>query len=737
MILTLALPVASVATWDAALAKAPAKARFPATSAANPWAVESKAEREALPGYQIIPAATPEELTPARGYPTGDIHRTWHRSHGNSYNTRFSDLDQINTHNVAMLRVAWVYQSRDRKPAMTDNLQCNPIVADGVMYGPTMGHQIVAVDAAKGTEIWRFDPGGRPAYRGLTFIRGRGGDAALAGRILFNADELIWALDAKTGRPVASFGGSTGRLKTGHFRVAPAVYGNLVIVAGFDKDVFAHEMDTGERVWTFHTIPEPGELGHDTWAGPDKTGANGWGGIGLDEQRGIVYVATAAPHPDFVGSGHHGENLFASCVIALDARTGKRLWHFQEIRHNIWDLDFPAPPVLVTVSRHGRPVDAVATISKMGNTILLDRVTGKPLFPFRLRRAPTATLPGERTWAYQPDLELPQPFSRQEFTLDDVTDISPVSREFILNKIRPMKYGWFQPFELGQPTVLYGVLGGGEWTGAAFDPRSGFLYVNAHDVPTHTTVVPYDSAQERDPTLPPTAGEKLYTQSCVQCHGPDRRGVGVAPPILALDYRLKDVDVIRLLRTGRNAMPASPPLTAQQEKDLLAFLFDRDRPRLGATANAAAGPVKGSRPSYTSLGYNRLFDQDGYPGSKPPWGTLNAIDLSTGRIVWKTVLGEHEELTRRGVPKTGTMNLGGAIVTAGNVVFCSGTKDLKIRAFDAASGDELWAAKLPFRGTAPPTTYEIAGKQYLVVAATGGGKLGGELGDAYVAFALP
>ncbi len=687
--------------------------------------VESRAERERLPPFKFIPAAKPEELTPAKGYPGERIHRTWERSHGNDYNTRYSLLDQINQQNVRTLRVAWTYQSRDRRPDMTDNIQANPIVVDGVMFGVTMGHAIVAVDAVTGKERWRFAPGERPAHRGLTYVRG---DDKVSPRLLFNAGDFLWALDPRTGKPIAGFG-ERGRVKSGPFKVAPVVHQGRVILSGYLRDVFAFDLLTGAPAWTFHTVPQKGEFGYAPGNETLTYGANSWGGIALDAQRGIVFIGTGSMKPNFEGVAHLGQNLFANSLVAIDATTGKRLWHFQEIAHDIWDLDIPSPPVLVTVQRHGKPVDAVAAISKMGNTLLVDRVTGKPLFPVRLRRAPTSTLPGEKTWPYQPDLELPQPFAKQEFTVDDVTNISPEAREYILNKIRPMNMGWFRPFDLGKPTLLFGVLGGGEWTGMAFDPRSGYLYITGHDVGTYITVVPAGAYTKRGKGELPTAGEKHYITFCVACHGEDRTGVGMGPPLLALGHRYKDKEVLDLLKTGRNAMPAAPPMTEQQHKELLDFLFDRDRPRPAAK--------KESRPHYVFLGFPRLLDQEGYPGSKPPWGTLNAIDLSSGRIVWKKPLGEHEELTKRGVPKTGTMNMGGASVTAGGLVFVSGTKDDLIRAFDSASGDELWRHKLPFRGTAAPTVYEVNGKEYVVIGATGGGKLAGTLGDAYVAFTLP
>ncbi|MFN3652522.1 MAG: PQQ-binding-like beta-propeller repeat protein [Armatimonadota bacterium] len=689
-------------------------------SAAEYQQVEDAAARAALPKYRVIPAAEPHELTPAGDGSDLRNGKDWTRSHGGDAGTRYSTLAQITRENVKELEVAWVYRSGDG----AGNIQCNPVIVDGVMYAPTVGEHVVAVNAETGKELWRFKPGGQPAFRGLTYWRGEGGHPS---RILFNAGDDLWALDAKTGKPIESFG-SGGKARTGHFRVAPAVYRSVIVFAGFHRDVFGYDLHTGKHLWTFNTIPKPGEFGYDTWDQPEE-GTNCWGGIALDGKRGIVYVATSPPKPNFDGAGHWGDNLFSNCVLALNAETGKRLWHFQEIRHDIWDLDIPAPPVLVSVERNGKKVDAVATVTKIGNTLLLDRVTGKPLFPFRLRRAPTSKLPGERTSPYQPDVELPQPFARQEFRKEDVTNLSPEARKYISSRLRTARFGWFEPFEAGRPTVFYGVHGGGEWTGASFDPTSGYLFVSSNEVPWIITVVPQTRTVQRDPNRPPTPGETVYRQSCVGCHGEAREGVGVAPPLLALDYRMKDADVSRLLQTGRSGTHPKIELAPAAEKSLLDYLFDRDRPL------PALPP--GSRPEYTFLGFHRLLDEQGYPGSKPPWGTLNAIDLNTGKIAWKVPLGEHEELTRRGIPKTGTENFGGALSTAGGLVFCAGTKDLKIRAFDSATGRELWARKLPFGGYAPPASYEVNGRQYVVIPATGGGKLGGELGDAYVAFALP
>jgi quinoprotein glucose dehydrogenase len=717
----------------------------PTRSGIDYWAVEDAVARAKLPLYQTIPAAMPSELTPALPDPKAESFRSWSRSLGDSGSRRYSALTQINRDNVAQLEVAWTYHSKDGK----GNIQANPVIVDGVMFAPTVGDFIVAVDAATGVERWRFKPEivGRKrlednaARRGLVYWSAgvspavsKSKDAAgrlpaLPPRLIFPTGNWLYALDPKTGKPIAEFG-ENGRARIpAACVVAPAIFKNVIVVPGFAKDVFGYDLASGKLLWTFHTIPQPGEFGHDTWDKPNQ-GANCWGGMALDEQRGIAFITTGSPKPNFIGTPHRGDNLFANCVIALDALTGKRLWHFQEIRHDIWDLDLPAPPNLITVTRDGRRVDAVAATTKIGNTLLLDRVTGKPLFPFRLRRAPTSKLPGEQTAPYQPALELPQPFARQSFSTNDVTDISPEARAAILNKVKFANTGWFEHFEENKPTIFYGLHGGAEWTGAAVDAATGWLYVTANELPWQITVTRAGGLRPKNTGTP---GEAIYKLACVQCHGEQKEGVGVAPPLLALEKRMKDADVLALMKTGRNLMPVAPELTPQQQRDLMDFVFDRDLP----ASVLAKRDVRGERPEYVFAGYPKLLDPENYPGVKPPWGTLNAMDLNTGKLVWKVPLGEYPELTARGIPVTGTENFGGAMVTAGGLVFAGGTRDECLRAFDAKTGAELWKHKLPFGGVAPPATYEVNGRQYVVIAATGGGKLGLPTGDAYVAFALP
>ena len=676
--------------------------------------------------YQTIPAARTDELTPANGWPTLDHYRDWSRSLGGPTSNRFSTLDQITPENVTRLEVAWTYRSKDG----AGNLQANPIVVDGVMFAPTAGHALVALDAATGIERWRYQPEKRgnrledlPARRGLIYWRG----TAVAGpRLIFTAGNWVYSLDPKTGRPIESFG-REGRaeLPTGA-GVTGAVYQDTLVVPGFGGDVFGYDVVTGALRWRFRTIPQPGEFGADTWRGSEGSGANCWGGMALDESRGIAFVATGSPKPNFDGTGHRGDNLFANCVIAIDVATGRRLWHFQEIRHDIWDLDIPAPPNLVTITRDGKKYDAVAQVTKMGNTLLLDRTTGKPLFPFRLRRAPASSLPGEETSPYQPDIALPEPFAKQEFRREDITDRTPEARTHVEALLARANLGWFTAFEIGKPTVFQGIHGGAEWTGAAVDPRSARLYVTANHVPWAITVFRDD---DPPPLVPATTGEQAYQMFCASCHGPDRKGVGVAPPLRGVRHRMDVPTVLELLKTGRNLMPPlGAAIPEAQQRAIVDFLLARDRP---------IGTVRAGRPKYSFAGYQKLLDHEGYPGGKPPWGTLNCIDLNTGKLEWRVPLGSYAALTTAGRPGTGTENFGGAIVTAGGLVFCSGTRDKKIRAFSADSGEELWAAELPLHGTAPPTTYEVDGRQFVVIAATGGGKLGGRTGDAWVAFALP
>jgi len=696
--------------------------------------VEDAAARAALPLQQVIPAARLDELTPTDGSIPAGAFRTWTVSHGDAGSRRYSALDQINRGNVDRLQVAWTYRSEDGGANQTTwrGIQANPIMVDGVMYVPTAGRAIVALDARNGRELWRYQVEtppriglqDAPARRGLVYWPGGSGHGP---RVVFASGAWVYALDPKTGTPLPGFG-SNGRtpLPTGGTAVG-VIWQTSYIVPGLSGDLFSYDLRDGRLQWRFHTIPRPGEFGADTWVGAVKSGANPWGGVALDEPRGIVFLAVGAARPDFVGVERLGDNLFANSLVAIDAKTGRRLWHFQNTRHDIWDVDNPAPPNLVTVTREGRRFDAVAMVSKTGHTFVFDRVTGKPVFPIELRRAPTSKLPGEVTASYQPDPKLPEPFAALDFKRDDITDRTPEARAFIELQLSRANLGWYEPFELGKPTVYYGIHGGAEWTGAAIDVPAERLIVSSNHIPWKITVFRDD---DPPPAQPPTAGERAYQQWCAACHGPDRRGIGTAPPLRGIRHAWDDASLTKLLETGRNAMPAQPAIPVPERTAIFDFLLARDRP-------AAPPEPAGRAPRYAMTGFHKLLDAEGYPGSKPPWGTLNCIDLNTGKILWRVPLGEYAELTAQGVPKTGTENFGGPMVTAGGLVFVAGTRDEKIRAFDKDTGQELWSAKLPFGGYAPPATYAVDGRQYVVIAATGAGKLGTTAGDAWVAFALP
>ncbi len=692
-------------------------------------ALDRSMGRTALPETYEEPAAPIAELTPSNGMPLPETFKKWERSHGGATSSRFAALDQIDRSTVGKLDVAWTYHSNDG----AGNIQCNPIVVDGVMFAPTPGGFLAAVNAETGVEIWRFKPDAPkgapsiadpPARRGLLYWAGTKSAPA---RILFTCGRWIYAVNPSTGAPIAAFGdGGHAPLAAGG-TVAGAIFDHILVMPGFDRDVFGYDAATGAQLWRFSTIPAGGDYGAETWDKPDL-GANCWGGMALDEQRGIAYISTGSPKPDFVGMRHLGQNLFGNCVIALDAKTGRRLWHFQEVRHDIWDWDIPAPPILTTIVREGRRIDVVAQVTKLGNTFVLDRVTGRSIYPIRMRRAPESTLPGERTWPYQPDPQTPPPFCRQQFSLADVTHRAQAAHDAVMQVVGRSNFGWFMPWQEAKPTVIFNDHGGAEWTGACVDPGNARLYVSSNEIPWYITLYRSDEPPA-DPNQPPTAGSQLFAQFCAPCHGADRHGGSQAPPLIGLRQRMKDSDVLALLATGRGAMPAWPQLTEPQRHDLLDFLFLRDRKDAPLAPDA---PVR-----WTFNGWQKLLDPDGYPGCTPPWGQLNCVDLNTGKLLWQVPLGEYDELTRLGLPKTGTENFGGATVTAGGLVFCAGTRDSKIRAFDADSGAELWEHPLPWTGSAPPMSYEVHGRQFIVQPATGGGKLGTPTGDAYVAFALP
>jgi len=659
----------------------------------------------------------------------------WPTTGGGPANTRYSPLEQINTTNVAQLRVAWIYHTGDL-PKDRGEIQATPIVIDGIMYTTTPALAVVALHAENGKQIWRFDPRSDASHvnRGVTYWAD-----STEQRVFFTAGRRLYALDARTGHPISTFGDSGSiDLAVGLSRdigdaylvaTSPgAIYRDLLIQGqrvGEDEgsapgDIRAYDVRSGAIRWTFHTIPQPGEPGHDTWP-PDAWrtagGANSWAGMSIDTSRGIVYVPTGSATPDFYGGDRVGANLFANSLIALDAMTGKRLWHFQTVHHDIWDRDLPTAPNLVTVTRGGARVDAAAQITKSGFVFLFDRQTGKPLFDVVERGVPPSDLAGERAWPTQPMPVKPAPFARQSITEADVTDLA---RYRALNR-----GGFFTPPSRAGSIVLPGFDGGGEWGGAAVDPEAAVIYVNASDIPWIAAM--RESARILRHSGPPRTGAAVYAEVCATCHS----GAGRGPSLANVAQRRTYEESRGIIDWGWGFMPSFAGLTVAERRAVLQFIG------YPATADTAAWRrTQGSTSRYEFVGYERWRDSGGYPAVKPPWGTLSAIDLNTGEYRWRIPLGEFADLKARGVAPTGTELYGGPIVTAGGLVFIAASQDAKFRAFDKNTGALLWEAELPAPGYATPSTYAVRGKQFVVVAA-GGGKLGSKSSDTYVAFALP
>jgi len=683
--------------------------------------------------------------------PAGD----WRVTGGEPGNTRYSSLDQINRSNVAQLRLAWTYHTRDLPPDGRSEIQATPIIVDGVLYTTTPTLAVIALRAESGTLLWRFDPFANRARethvnRGVVYWaddRER--------RIFFCAGRRLYALDAQTGHPVRTFGDS-GSVDLGAgldrdvadaYLVATSpgvVYKDVLIQGtrvGEDEgsapgDLRAYDVRTGRVRWTFHTIPRPGEFGHDTWpaeAWRTAGGANSWAGMAVDVTRGIVYVPTGSATPDFYGGDRVGANLFANSLLALDAQTGKRLWHFQTVHHDIWDRDLPAAPNLVTVTHDTKRLDAVAQITKSGFVFLFDRESGSPLFPVEERAVPASDLTGEKAWPTQPFPLKPAPFARQIITEVDLTNLSPDANALALRRFRTLRAnGLFTPPSREGSIMLPGFDGGGEWGGAAVDRETGVLYVNASDVPWIAAM--RESAKIPPATGVPRTGAAVYAAACASCHGSDKSGRERAPSLIGIAARLSTEQLQEVLERGHGFMPSFANLPEDEKRAVIAYLLGKRGTSEPSATRDAAHPTRAKAP-YEFVGYERWRDSAGFPAVKPPWGTLSAIDLNTGEYRWRIPLGEHAALTANGVPITGTEQYGGPIVTAGGLVFIAATQDAKFRAFDKTTGKLLWETTLPAAGYATPSTFAVRGKQYVVIAA-GGGKLGTKSGDAYVAYAL-
>jgi glucose dehydrogenase len=778
----------------------------------------------------------------ASGVCRGQSGTGWPVYNGGPDGDHYSRLTQINRANVKRLTMAWTFDTGEK-----GGMQDNPLIVGRTLYGYTPTQKIVALDAATGKLKWKFDSGikGTQPARGMAYWTD-----GHHGRIFAGVMNFLYCLDAATGKPIASFGES-GRIDLrkelrGNYEhqsivlTTPGIiYKDLIIVGGRNPethpappgDVRAFDVRTGKLRWSFHTIPHPGEPGYETWppeAWKTAGAANNWAGMALDAKRGIVYAPTGSAVFDFYGGDRLGDDLYANTILALDANTGKRLWHFQGVHHDIWDRDFPSHPALFTLRREGKPIEALAQTTKQGYLYLFNRITGQPLFPIHEHPCPASTVPGEVTSLTQPAPDAPEPFARQRLTEEMLTTRTPEAHAWAVKEFRTFASdGQFIPFAVGRQTIIFpGFDGGAEWGGPAIDPATNILYVNATEMAWTGGLVPA--------THGGAPGAQVYQNQCGVCHGLDRAGAPPAfPSLVDVGKRLSGEKITEAIRQGTGRMPSFPNIDEARLAALLDYLRTDAQPAapgapakelasvpaLAAAAQPAANPagaaayrdrcavchgdhLEGVPPSfpmlaglgsrlseaqtvaiiqkgrgnmaaipdlqgpelaallrylgvgsgatppgpaseyelekYTFTGYRKFLDPDGYPAIAPPWGTLNAIDIETGKYLWKIPFGEYPDLVRQGIANTGSESYGGPIVTAGGVLFIAATVyDRKFRAFDSRTGKLLWQTELPFAGVATPSTYLIDGRQYIVIAASGGRDPKSPVGGAYVAFSLP
>lgn len=688
-----------------------------------------------------------------------NIDHDWRTFSGANDGNRYSPGDQITKKNVARLDIAWVYDTGDEAKRTT--IPTTPLMIDGVLYGVSPQLNLFALNATSGEEKWLFkplDPDAKGSVRGIAYWQDKSGSDK---RIFYSTGPFLYAVDATDGTVKKDFGkGGFIDLREdldGEFEnssvagnAAPVIYKNLLITSmrvseGSDAvpgHIRAFDVITGRRQWIFHTIPQPGEPGYETWEDKDAWkrvgGANNWAGMALDEKRGIVYVPTGSATPDFYGANRLGSNLYANSLIALDAATGKYIWHFQVVHHDLWDRDLPANPNLVRVRKDGKMIDAVAQITKHGYIFMFDRLNGKPVFPVNEIPVPPSDLPGEKAWPTQPVPELPEPFARQKFGPEEISDRTPEIREALLTEFSKYRSGGeFIPPSFRGGFTFPGFDGGGEWGGAAVDPATQIMYISTTELPWWTRMIPNPALNRVGGKTFKEVGRSVYARYCISCHGPELKGDGKAfPSLLDLNKKYNEQQVRQIVDNGRNMMPSFRQIVEGEKAPLITYLLDlEDKEALPQSRDQKPAPSRDILPLYSMNGYHRFLDEDGYPGIKPPWGTLNAVNLNTGKLLWKVPLGEFEELKKQGIPDSGTEIYGGPVVTKGGIVFVAATQDEKIRAFDKDNGKLLWEGKLPAAGFATPAVYTVNKRQYVVIAA-GGGKLGMRSGTKYVAFAI-
>ncbi len=698
---------------------------------------------------------------------TNDVKYTsWMVYGGNKENNHYSSLQQVDTNNVAQLKIAWQYHTGDAD-TMTQ-IQVNPIIINGVLYGVSPKLKLFAVDAASGKQLWVFNPVNYSSNdvkgfgyfllnvcRGVTYYANGENDK----RIFYAAGSKLFCINASSGKPIVSFGnkgnidlhtdlGTTAANLYVASTTPGIIYKNLIIIGtrvaeempAAPGHIRAYDVHSGKLKWIFHTIPQPGEEGFNTWENKEAYlhvgGANAWSGFSLDEKNGILFAPTGSAVYDFYGGKRLGENLYANCLLALDAATGKKIWHYQTVHHDLWDRDLPAPPTLTTIIKDGKKIDVVAQTTKSGFIFLFERRSGKPIYPIVEKQVPQLSdLAGEKPNATQPFPSLPLPFVRQSLNEKDLNHLVPDSSyQYIKKRLAAYNTGsMFNPPSKKGTIIFPGFDGGAEWGGPAVDPTTGIIYVNASEMPWILTMVNVTNQIKANETNI-DAGKRLYTNTCMACHGTERQGSGNNPSLINIQKKYSEEQFVQLLNSGRRMMPAFKQLTESEKTALASFVLNIK----ASQSKKFIAPLKiedeWNKMPYRATGYNKFLTKEGYPAVTPPWGTLNAIDLQSGSIVWKDTLGDYPEWKAKGI-HTGTENYGGPAVTAGGLIFIAATSDSKFRAFNKRTGKLLWEFNLPACGFATPAIYEVNGKEYIVIAC-GGGKLKKHSGDTYMAFSL-
>lgn len=709
---------------------------------------------------------------------------TWREYGGSPDDAQYSALSQINRSNVTELKQVWFY------PAGNNGFRfgSNPIVIDGVAYVIGVNNSVAALDAATGRQIW-IHPTAKGydfSHRGLMYWESKDRSDR---RILYIANNSLWAIDARTGSAIDSFGDHGGvDLRVGLGRDPQSVrnigngtpgriFDNLVILGSetgeeYESppgDIRAYNVVTGKMAWIFHTVPHPGEYGYDTWppnAWKYVGGTNNWGEMSVDEKRGIVYIPLGSPTYDFYGADRNGADLFSDCILALDARTGKYLWHFQTTHHDLWDYDLMVGPKLLTVDHDGQKVDILAQAGKNGYLYVLNRVTGKPLWPIVERPVPKSDMPGQISWPTQPIPTVIQPFGRQKFTADDIDPYisDPKEREAIRQQVASARnQGIYTPVDTTPTIEMPGNNGGANWGSAAIDPAKGLFFVLSKAAPSLIQLA--SKPPRREMTGPPeNQGEALYIRNCEICHKADMKGQPPAIPSLASLPDGQTSTLVHAAVTGAMApMPAFPDLSSTDVDDVIAYIRHPDKANIPARMLAFLRNPPTTSPKLAPpgtrywTGYGYMNSKDGLPAINPPWSRLTAYDLNTGKIIWQIPFGGVDGLEAKGIDNTGSFwPRGGVVVTAGGIVFGGSKSDETVWAYDEMTGKVLWRAKLPVGPEGIPAVYEVAGKEYVVISArpdsdklvSGGGfapleevkgvGASGQLkAQGYYAFALP